>query len=63
MLSAFALASARTADCLFLFDAAQFALGDVPAFAAHRAENPGIGHALAKAAQQLLLTFALLESD
>lgn len=58
-----ALTTARAADRLFLFDAAQFALGYMPAFAPNRAQNTSVGHALAKATQQLFLTFAWLKFD
>lgn len=58
-----ALATARAANRLFLLDAAQLALGNMPALASNRAQDSGIGHALAKATQQLFLTFAWLEFD
>jgi len=59
----FALTTPRAANRLLLLDATQLAARDMPALATHRTQDAGVGHALAKAAQQLLLTFALLKSD
>ena len=57
-LSHLALAPTRTTDRLFLFDAPQFALGYMPAFASYGAQDARVGHALAKAPKQLFLALA-----
>src|SRR5690606_7149235 len=59
----FALAAACTANRLLLFDAAQLALGNMPAFAAYRAQNAAVGHALAKPPQQRFLRLVRFQSD
>ena len=47
------------ADCLLLFHAALFALGDEPAFAAHSAQNSAFDDFLAKALEQRILRLAV----
>jgi hypothetical protein len=55
--SSFALTAARTANGLLLFDAAQFAFGDVPALTTDSAEDARVCHALTEAAEKLFLRF------
>jgi hypothetical protein len=50
-----ALLTARPANSLFLLNTAQFALGNVPALAANRAQNAALGDLLAKTLEQLVL--------
>lgn len=51
------LLAAGAANRLFLGNAAQLTLGDVPALAAHSAENAALCHLLAEAPQKLILCF------
>jgi len=51
----FALASAQAAYCLFALNAAQFALGNKPAFAPYCAKESALRDFLAKSLQQLIL--------
>jgi hypothetical protein len=56
-LSALHLLAARTADGFLLLNAAQFAFGHMPAFAAHRAKDAALRDRLAEALEQLFLRF------
>jgi hypothetical protein len=51
------LLTAGATDRLFLLNAAQLALGYVPALAANRAQDAALGDLLAETLEQLLLRF------